>query len=148
MSQSNLPKNTLKSIKATDSVFELIDSSNDQQKMLHAKMMMDPVISMILFNEYIPLRRPGETKQKEKCSEKLVEEMGGLFLGKMEEEEEEKPKGCKLFDKSVNVTSVNLNSGNAATSSGGLFIRSEFSPPASVPSSGGLFIRSEDSSVV
>lgn len=91
--------------------------------MLHAKMMMDPVISLVLFNEYIPLKQPAKKPEQAKTEEeeKLCGEMGGLFLGKTEEEPKKE--------------------------AGGLFIRSE--PAAAAISSadgGGLFIRSEASS--
>lgn len=125
MHQSNSPNNTNITIKPFD--LELIDSSNPQQQMLHEKMMMDPVISLVLFNEYIPLKQPKRTSNSSEV-EKVTEEMGGLFLGKMAEETPKK----EIFD-----------------SSGGLFIRSQFSPQLTsleLTSSGGLFIRSEESS--
>lgn len=85
-------------------------------------MMMDPVISLVLFNEYIPLKQPAKKPEQEKKEEEaLCGEMGGLFLGKMEEEAVKEKEAQK---------------------EGGLFIRSE---PASFTSEGGLFIRSEDS---
>lgn len=87
---------------------------------------MDPAISLVLFNEYIPLQQPkkhNEAKKEEGLEEKkLCKEMGGLFLGKLDAEEEE-PKKTENKEES------------------GLFIRSE------LDTTGGLFIRSEDSSV-
>ena len=97
--------------------------------MLHAKMMMDPVISLVLFNEYIPLRQPNNKKNVDEC-EDVCKDMNGLFLGKLE-------------DEPVNKTEENI---------GGLFIRSELPIETAVSAStsasvaGGLFIRSEDTS--
>lgn len=104
-----------------------MEGDNVNQKMLHEKMMMDPAISLVLFNEYIPLQQPkkhNETRKEEVAEKKLCKEMGGLFLGKLEEEE--KPK--KIDNETV-------------SDENGLFIRSE------PDTTGGLFIRSEDSSV-
>lgn len=89
-------------------------------------MMMDPAISIILFNEYIPLRLPPKgAKKTETEEEKITSEMGGLFLGKLDQPEEVK---SALED-------------NKQTQPSGLFIRSEGGGNTST----GLFIRSEDS---
>ena len=121
--QSNSPKKTLTSLKPEELEFELLEKDNTNQIMLHAKMMIDPVISLILFNEYIPLQQPKE-KEKKNCEaegdDNICKEMGGLFLGKLEDNSEKKIEPIKEET--------------------GLFIRSE------PDSSGGLFIRSEDSS--
>lgn len=123
--QSNPPKKTLTSIKGEDQ-FELLEGESENQKMLHEKMMMDPAISLILFNEYIPLQQPKKKSEiKIKIKTELCKEMGGLFLGKMEEEKKEENKEENKEE---------------ACESSGLFIRSE------PDTSGGLFIRSEDSS--
>jgi hypothetical protein len=95
--------------------------------MLHEKMMMDPTISMILFNEYIPLRQPPKKangSSGKNALESATERLGGLFLGKMEDEK---------------VKEVNKTSEEA----GGLFIRSE-----AAPTTGGLFLRSDDTAAV
>jgi hypothetical protein len=133
--QSNPPKKTLTSIKGEDQ-FELLEGESENQKMLHEKMMMDPAISLILFNEYIPLQQPKKKSEiKIKIKTELCKEMGGLFLGKMEEEkkEEKKEEEKKEEEKKEEKKEV-------ACESSGLFIRSE------PDTSGGLFIRSEDSS--
>jgi hypothetical protein len=123
--QSNPPKKTLTSIKGEDQ-FELLEGESENQKMLHEKMMMDPAISLILFNEYIPLQQPKKKSEiKIKIKTELCKEMDGLFLGKMEEEKKEEKKEENKEE---------------ACESSGLFIRSE------PDTSGGLFIRSEDSS--
>ena len=120
--QSNSPKKTLTSLKADELEFELLEKDNTNQKMLHAKMMMDPVISLILFNEYIPLQQPKEKKKncETEVEENICEEMGGLFLGKLGDDSEKNVEPDK--------------------EEAGLFIRSE------PDNSGGLFIRSQDSS--
>ena len=109
---------------------ELLEPANPKQKMLQDKMMMDPVISMILFNEYIPLRA-GNTVSRVSSASAVCEKMGGLFLGKCEDEAKEKE-----------------NSSNSAnTASAGMFIRSELPPPAEANKptvTGGIFIRSTD----
>lgn len=124
--QSNSPKKTL--IKPEKLEFELLERESANQIMLHAKMMMDPVISLILFNEYIPLQQPKEKKNKNECEvaeggeDNIINEIGGLFLGKMEDDSSEKNK-------------------ESSSEETGLFIRSE------PDNSGSLFIRSEDSSI-
>ena len=100
------------------------------QKMLHEKMMMDPAISLVLFNEYIPLQQPKKQNEVKSGEKELCREMDGLFLGQLEVEAEgekvsEKVEGeNKIIEKEVG--------------SSGLFIRSE------LDTSGGLFIRSEE----
>lgn len=130
MDQSRSSNFTLTSIKDSSvsppAVLELLEPENLQQKMLQEKMMMDPVISLILFNEYIPLRAP--TRRHESSASAVCEKMGGLFLGD------------KSSDEKENKTSSNVEVG-------GMFIRSELPPPAEANKStlsGGIFIRSVD----
>ena len=120
MDQSNQATSSLTSIKRARPVaLELLEPANDDQKMLQEKMMMDPVISLILFNEYIPLKSPA--RRHESSSSAVCEKMGGLFLGKCEDEKE-------ICGDSV-------------------FLRSELPPPAEANKptlTGGIFIRSAD----
>lgn len=128
--QSKLPNQNL-TLKG-DSSFELIESKSCNQKMLHEKMMMDPAISLVLFNEYIPLRqRPNEesyrnsnntnnnNNKKEPITE-ATEKMSGLFLGKCEVEEVSNEQSKGLF-----IRSEISNSPPSTTAGQGLFIRSE-----------------------
>lgn len=123
--QSNPPNQNL-TLKP-DLSWKLLESESRVQKMLHEKMMMDPAISLVLFNEYIPLRhRPNEERSSEPEAE-VTEKMSGLFLGKAEGEDRKSESEAEV---------------------GGLFIRSELSPKSSCAENQnkggeGLFIRSE-----
>lgn len=122
MGQSNVPHCPLTSIKTT---LDLLEPENEFQKMLHEKMMMDPVISLILFNEYIPLRAPTTTSS----AGPVCEKMGGLFLGKSEEDlksESEEFQEVRTSAESVFIRSElpPLCQENKPTTGGGLFIRS------------------------
>ena len=91
--------------------------------------MMDPVISLILFNEYIPLKQPNYKRQQDEeetfKTDDISEKMEGLFLGKRSEID------LRLVE-------------NDSKATGGLFIRSEESVQSAKP--GGLFIRSSEES--
>ena len=142
MNQSNSPK--IASAPLKPDRLELLETNNAQQKMLHAKMMMDPVISLILFNEYIPLIQPKQTlvfdegeKEKEQLEvdDEVYSEVDaegickdfGLFLGKIEEQEKQ-------------------TSPLSQSETGGLFIRSETASgfENKSESTGGIFLRSQD----
>lgn len=127
MHQLKPPESSLTSIKRDD--LELVEGDSETQVMLHEKMMMDPVISLVLFNEYIPLRQPKQRVKGAVEEVKLDEEMSGLFLGKIEEEDAEAVENAEIVD-----------------SASGLFIRSELPQVSAVSTSGGLFIRSDESS--
>lgn len=136
MDQSNLPNNPLTSIKASPTSttihlhLHLLEPENENQKMLHEKMMMDPVISLVLFNEYIPLRAP--PPRSTSSASAVCEKMSGLFLGSSEGE-------AKVKDKEVIKDFINENNNES------IFIRSELPPPAEEnkpTTSGGIFIRS------
>lgn len=53
---------------------------SDSSSMLHEKMMLDPAISIVLFNEYIPLQRRTPKEGESGKVEKLTEEVKGMFL--------------------------------------------------------------------
>jgi hypothetical protein len=84
------------------------------------KLLLDPAISMVLFNGYIPLRRPeaakGASEPPNACAE-LSKRLDGLFLGAERETPPKEPDG--------------------------LFLRSE-GLPVPVSKEIGLFIRSGD----
>lgn len=86
-------------------------ASQTDNKMLHDKMMMDPAISMVLFNDYIPLRRPEQTNESSQDVTGLTRQVGGLFLGKCPAEER---KSDGLF----------IRSEMATTAQNGMFLRS------------------------
>ena len=146
LDQSNMPNNSLTSISNPTPTqpprLELLEPENEQQQMLQDKMMMDPVISLILFNEYIPLRARVPSNKKHdsdispsSSSSAICERIGGLFLGKVDD-----PPGKE---------NSNLNGAGASASDKSIFIRSELPPPAEAnkpTATGGIFIRSEDSS--
>ena len=140
MDQSQSPFESLTSIRSPTSStqkqqLELLEPANPKQKMLQEKMMMDPVISMILFNEYIPLRAGNSGSSASGSSASAVcEKMGGLFLGKCEDETKGKGK-------------ENENNNASSNISTGMFIRSELPPPAEAnkpTATGGIFIRSTE----
>ena len=147
MDQSQSPFESLTSIRSPTSgsrsaqkqQFELLEPANPKQKMLQEKMMMDPVISMILFNEYIPLRAGNSVSSSSVSSASAVcEKMGRLFLGKCEDE----AKG-----KENENANENINNTSNISASTGMFIRSELPPPAKAnkpTATGGIFIRSTE----
>lgn len=172
--QSNSPENNLTLIKDRKteeaSKFDfwvkfLERKKNKKQEMLHEKMEMDPVISLILFNEYIPLRqRPqpqkvdkvnlsNEKNDKEIISDmspealKLTDQFDGLFLGKQSEPDlrSEMFVDCEEID--LNSKSTTIASVISTAPAQGLFIRSQFDEKETeTPKATGLFIRSESES--
>lgn len=161
LNQSNVPENFLTLIK--DQRAELL--KKDEKKMLNEKMMMDPVISMILFNEYIPLRQrqndntitnsaSASVSVSETVSEteKLNEEFDGLFLGNRNQSDNLDLKSESCCSDFITMTATNASTktddlivSNAVT---GLFIRSQYNESdgkeSSSSRSSGLFIRSEE----
>lgn len=122
---------------------ELIEEDSERQKMLNEKMMMDPVISMILFNEYIPLARRennniNNIKQSENDKSKNINDAINEISKKVD--------GLVLKQVSTTTTAIEsdisiLNNDHAV--SGGLFIRSDLPQNAPQPAQGGgLFLRS------
>ena len=155
-----MPKNFLTLIK--DQRAELLEQ--DEQKMLNEKMMMDPVISMILFNEYIPLRQrqndnsnsDGNNSNRE--SEKLNKEFDGLFLGNQSVNLSKSCIDSNSESNDFKMTASNASSNDFITKTAsnaspsnpvtGLFIRSQYNESdrkESIANSGssGLFLKSE-----
>lgn len=99
--------------------------------MLHEKMMMDPVISLVLFNEFIPLKQPScnshQVKEEKFNADDVAEKMGELCIGNV--------------SGPISPSGVTANDPDPE----GLFIRSE-APEKNSSSSGGMFLRSEDPS--
>lgn len=53
---------------------------SDSSSMLHEKMMLDPAISIVLFNEYIPLQRRDPKGSEAAKVEKLTQEVKSMFI--------------------------------------------------------------------